>query len=282
MSKTTFVVFHINLPGSRIDVVPHARGTRPDYVAMAALAFQSAALFHPGCRRLILTDETTAFPGLPDEVELVRRPIDAAKVMYERMRSQLALIRERGRDTNLLFIDADMLINGPVDSLFARDLDLGLTYREHESMPINGGLIAVPRHGHAVAAAFLSRVVDVMQTRYADSLGWYCDQRALIDTIGRERFARRPLDLIDVDGARVALFPCDTYNYTPGNHWRNILARSPRRRIIHFKGQRKRLMRPYWELHLEPLTGVRSSSTRLLRVLARSTAEFLVSNKRAD
>jgi hypothetical protein len=271
----TFVVFHVDLPGSQIDVVPFAKGTRPDYVDMAALAFQSAALFHPECRRVILTDDATTFPGLPDDVEVVRRPLDPTKVMYERMVSELEFIREHGRDSNLLFIDADMLINGPLDSLFARDLDLGLTYRDLPDMPINGGLIAVARHGHAAAEAFLGRVVGVMQTKYAHTLGWYCDQYAIIDTIGRERFERRPSDPIDVDGTHIALWPCDTHNYSPRNRWRKILLRESRRKIIHFKGPRKRLMRPYWEAHLEPLTGTGSPRGGRLRLAARSAVELL-------
>ncbi len=276
----TFVVFHANLPGSQIDVVPFAKGTRPDYVDMAAMAFQSAALFHPDCRRVILTDDATAFPGLPSDVEVIRRPLDPTKVMYERMVSELEFIRERGRDSDLLFIDADMLINGPLESLFARDLDLGLTYRDQQDMPINGGLIAVAQHGHAAAQAFFGRVVDVMRTKYSHTLGWYCDQYAIIDTIGPERFERRPSDLIDVDGLRIALWPCDTHNYSPRNRWRNILLRDSRRKIIHFKGPRKRLMRPYWEVHLEPLTRAGSSNGGLLRLAARSTVELLTPRKK--
>jgi hypothetical protein len=277
----TFVVFHIDLPGSQIDVVPFAKGTRPDYVDMAALAFQSAALFHPHCRRVILTDEATAFPGLPGDIEIVRRPIDPAKVMYERMVSELNFIRERGRDSDLLFIDADMLINGPLDSLFARDLDLGLTYRDKPDMPINGGLIAVARHGSTAAEAFFGRVVDVMKTRYSHTLGWFCDQHGIIETIGHERFQQRASDLIDVDGVHVALWPCDTHNYSPRNVLRKILFRQPQRKIIHFKGPRKRLMRPYWEVHLEPLTGAGSSPRgRLLRLAARSGMELLTPRKK--
>jgi hypothetical protein len=271
----TFVVFHMDLPGAQIDVVPFAKGTRPDYVDMAALAFQSAALFHPECRRVILTDDTTAFPGLPSDIDIVRRPIDPTKVMYERMVSELEFIREHGRDSDLLFIDADMLINGPLDSLFARNLDLGLTYREKPDMPINGGLIAVARHGRAAAEAFFGRVVDVMQTKYSDTLGWFCDQYAIIETIGHERFERRPSDMIDVDGIRIALWPCDTHNYSPRNRWRKILFRQSRRKIIHFKGPRKRLMRPYWEVHLEPLTGAGSPHGGLLWLAARSAVELL-------
>jgi hypothetical protein len=276
MGMITFVVFHVDLPGSQLDVVPFAKGTRPDYVDMAAMAFQSAALFHPGCRRVILTDDTTAFPGLPSDVELVRRPIDATKVMYERMVSELQFMREHGRDGDLLFIDADMLINGPLDSLFARDHDLGLTYRNKPDMPINGGLIAVARHGRAAAQAFFGRVVDVMQTRYSHTLGWFCDQYAIIDTIDRERFEQRPSsDLIDVDGIRIAFWPCDTHNYSPSNALRNILFRHARRKIIHFKGPRKRLMRPYWEAHLEPLMGAGSPHGGLLRLAAQSGVELL-------
>jgi hypothetical protein len=271
----TFVVFHVNLPGSQIDVVPFVKGTRPDYVDMAALAFESAALFHPDCRRVILTDDATAFPGLPSEVEVVRRPLDATKLMFERMVSELKFLREQGRDSDLLFIDADMLINGPLDSLFARDLDLGLTYRDHPEMPINGGLIAVARHGRAAAEAFLGRVVDVMQTKYADTLGWFCDQHGIIDTIGRERFDRRTSDLISVDGTSLALWPCDTHNFSPKNRWRRILFRSSEQKIIHFKGPRKRLMRTYWEVHLKPRTANRLSYNGLLRLTARSVVELL-------
>lgn len=46
------------------------------------------------------------------------------------------------------------------------------------------------------------------------------------------------------------LLPCERYNHTPGNRYRKVLRPQGERRLLHFKGDRKRLMSLFWHTQL--------------------------------
>ena len=53
--------------------------------------------------------------------------------------------------------------------------------------------------------------------------------------------------VIDVDGCRVLLLPCDTYNFSPENKYKEICSALSEKVVLHFKGERKRLMPHFWK-----------------------------------
>ena len=56
----------------------------------------------------------------------------------------------------------------------------------------------------------------------------------------------------EVDGCRILMLPCDTYNFSPDNRFAEVAAYRSDKVILHFKGERKRLMGPYWQAWLRP------------------------------
>ena len=105
--------------------------------------------------------------------------------------------------------------------------------------------------GRKPALAFFDNVIRLMQEDHPDKLAWYGDQYALMEAIGKTAFLARQSDRLEsAAGVRIALWPCATHNYSPPDEWPLILLRRPARRIIHFKGNLKALMKPYWRAHL--------------------------------
>jgi hypothetical protein len=250
----TVLIFHagpaLGLPTVSVDVAPGERGMT--HASMVDLAFRSVTLFHPHCRKVLLTDAATQFPGLSGTVEMVRRDLDASKLMLERKRSQLEFLQRPDLgESDVLMLDADMLMNAPVHDLFGNGMALGLSYRDKRGMPLNGGLIAVSRKFHTGARLFLERVIELMERHHYHDVGSYRDQHALIDVVGHDRFERRASDVVEIEGiGRIVLWPCHTHNHTPPNADGSIYFRDPRCKFVHFKGPRKRLMPGYWEQHL--------------------------------
>jgi hypothetical protein len=58
--------------------------------------------------------------------------------------------------------------------------------------------------------------------------------------------------VVERDGCRLLLLPCSSYNFSPHNRYRAICSRLPDKAVLHFKGQRKRLMTPFWRAWLHP------------------------------
>jgi hypothetical protein len=73
---------------------------------------------------------------------------------------------------------------------------------------------------------------------------------ALIDVLGKDRFLHRTADDLSIDGVKIRLLPCEQYNFSPENSPRAISRPLRDKAILHFKGERKRLMPLYWEAHL--------------------------------
>jgi hypothetical protein len=60
--------------------------------------------------------------------------------------------------------------------------------------------------------------------------------------------------LVERDGCRIRLLPCEVWNFSPDNRLAAIADGLPDKLVLHFKGQRKRLMEPFWSTFLEPGT----------------------------
>lgn len=236
------VAFHVALP-----VNPSGVHGAVDYGAALAACFASARLRAPEAGRILLTDGRTALPDLGD-ARVLRMPMDARYPMFERMRLQERFLAERPAGRATVFMDSDVMTLAEPSPVFAEDFDVGLTWREGAApeAPFNGGMIFANR-GEA-ARRFLARALDGYEALAAsprvaplypgDLRAWWGDQFALAAHVGYRAFAGRRGEAIEVDGARVRFFPCDTHNLTIG-------ARPPPREQLrgtwfaHFKGQRK-------------------------------------------
>lgn len=249
----TFTTFHVEneQTDSKAEVKANVV-SKNIYHVLLELLFRSASLFHPGCKKVILSNQTTKFHGLNDQIEIFRADVDdGAPLMYSRLTAQIEYIDGLATPTNLVFLDADILINANLTALFEQEFDIALTYRADQDMPINWGVMFVSTQHQGAASQFLKQVLEQYRNQYFTNPIFWCDQYALIDTIGRDRFFNRTSDRLEINGVKILLVPCATYNFSPENHARSILSELKDKKIIHFKGARKRFIQSYWQTYLE-------------------------------
>ena len=152
--------------------------------------FASARRFHPDCRLVILSDESTAFPPQSD-IAIIRQPLDRQQPMLARSIAWLNYLR-RAR-SHVVFLDSDILINGDLAHIFADDFAVALTYRDGDSKwPINAGINFAHGRHLAGACAFHEYWLDEFRAAHGSRSVWGGDQ----DTL-REIF--RPVDFARAD-----------------------------------------------------------------------------------
>jgi hypothetical protein len=118
-------------------------------------------------------------------------------------------------------------------------------------MPINGGLKVVHQNARTPAMGFYERVFSFYDEKTAaDMKAWWGDQTSIIEAIGRDNFKQRKSDDIFVDGIKIRLMHCDQYNFTPAKRPYKIWKAVRKKKVLHFKGDRKRMMLHYWNLYL--------------------------------
>jgi hypothetical protein len=231
----TFATFHVDTGGSG----------ETDYWELVELLFASAERTHPGCSLALLTDERTRVPAALARCAVSRHPIDPARLMLGRLEAQLRFVESAGAG-DLALLDSDMLVNGNLAPVFARDFDLALTHRDDPEMPLNGGLILIRAGGAAGAASFLRAMLACYCERHAAHAAWWGDQLAMIDVLGRASYAERRSDTVVAGSCRILLLPCDTYNFSPPEDPLSITYPWDGKVVLHFKGQRKAFMPRYW------------------------------------
>jgi hypothetical protein len=279
-----FAVFHAARPPGADGPHPNANLDADGYLRMLDLLFRSARLFHRGASCTLLTDSATQVHGVRGPWRRVEVPVDHGALMLSRAQAQLQWVEQwveqRDAVRPLVLLDSDILLAAPLHELFASDFDVALTWRANAEMPINGGLLLLNDRRPEVARRFFRRFVAVYRERYAGAdASWYGDQLALRDCVGVPQAQMAQQATVDVEGCRVRLLPCASHNFSPHNSFAAIANGLPGVQVLHFKGQRKRLMRPYWDAFLRPresrlpwaaLLGRRAR--RRLQELARSAA----------
>ncbi len=247
-----FVTFHVSLRTSEA-VHPNQTLAHDEYLSMIEMMFASARLFHPGAATTVLTDARTELKlrrGVVDRV--VRAGIDTSKLMLERANAQLRHVLDSDFRQPKVILDSDILVNASLEPVFDTDFDVAVTWREREDQPINGGFLILNNARPAVTKRFFERFTTIYRDRYSDQAAWFGDQLALRDCVGLGPSAMAKHDLVEVDGCRVLLLPCDLYNFSPDNQYSEICTALPEKSVLHFKGERKRLMRPFWRAWLRP------------------------------
>ncbi|QDV82907.1 hypothetical protein [Planctomycetes bacterium TBK1r] len=258
----TFATFHVDLSDRRARrVLPYGAAFRDQYLQMIDLMFRSASLFHPNCRKVVLTDEATLFPQNWGDIEIHRFDIEPKTPMFSRVVSQERYVQQYDFGGPLILLDCDMLFNRSFAGLFPNsDFDIGLTYVERNDQPLNGGLIILADRHPEICSQFFQRFREITESDFSDKHAWFCDQLALakmIDldstvSVGEQSNGRRRAT---VDEARIELWPCATHNFTPENTFSTILDADQGSWLLHFKGAQKRLMPHYWRAHLEGQSG---------------------------
>ncbi|NDJ18749.1 hypothetical protein [Myxacorys almedinensis] len=250
----TFLTFHVEKErGDAVNVVKQNAAPKNIYHQLIDLVFRSACLFHPKCKKVMLSDQTTTFDYLDRDIEVYRTKTDTDSIplMLNRLLTQISYVRYNNSHSNLTFLDSDILINANLEAVFQQDFDIALTYRELEDMPINWGVMFISKKGQRKAIGFLEKVANIYREKYLTSNIFWCDQYALIDAIGREHFFKRQSNVLCVENTKILLVPCETYNFSPEPTLNSIVPELKNRKIIHFKGPRKQLMPIYWNTYLK-------------------------------
>lgn len=246
-----FVTFHVSLSSDEA-VHPNQTLKHKDYHEMIGMMFASARLFHRRMTATILSDGSTSFKGLSCRVKRVRSEIDPNKLMLERTNAQLRHIRQSSFSSPIVILDSDMLINSSFLPIFERDFDVAVTWRAIGEMPINGGLLILNSVRPKVSKLFFERFAAIYKEKYASQAAWFGDQLALRDCVSVDLSQLSDLEVVVVKGCRILLLPCDSYNFSPRNQYSEICSDLADKFVLHFKGERKRLMGHFWKAWLRP------------------------------
>ena len=219
-AQPSVVYFHV-AQGAPHPIQSLQDGQSIDYFGILRLSAQTARRVLPGARTVLLTDTDTALPdGLGVDVA-VRLPLQRSWIMYERMRSQRALVASGRAAGPVLFLDTDIIPRRDFTAVFAQVFDVGLTWRVHPLMPLNGGMIL----GKNGASPGLLRFFDIclgaydalaelptVRERYPFSIKEFQgDQLALAAFTRWHPFIGRPARAT-IDGVEAAFFPADDLN----------------------------------------------------------------------
>jgi len=242
----TFVTFNIDLIEKEIQGIQQVMVGFEHYPAHALIwtLFASAKRFHPDCRTVLLTDQTSTYPDL--DCEIIRYPLDRNTLTLSRTRAQLEFLKNGTEASHLLFLDTDMLVQSRLEDIFTCDFDVALTARPH-NMPINGGLIMIKAFHYNQALLFMSQLLAHMELKPPPFKKWFGSQLAFKDMLALTSMPDEEGDTVIYQSIRLLILPCDTYNFSP-----HLEAPQPypHKRIVHFKGPRKPLQVPYYEKYL--------------------------------
>jgi hypothetical protein len=248
----TFAAFYVDVTAETMDNI-HKRTagiTVIDPHRFTETMFASAAHFHPGCRKVLLTDAHTALPFAGD-IEVIRLDLDPRQPMLARSTAWLTFLQQA--DAHVVFLDSDILINANLDHVFAPDFDIALTYRAQAKWPINAGINFA--HGQRLerARAFHQMWLDQFQARYPHEAVWGGDQDVLEELVSTADFSRSDTFRHQQHGFELLLLPCALYNFaTEDQH--GMTGHYPDKKVLHFKGRRKPHMFPYWQQYIKPAT----------------------------
>lgn len=295
----TFATFYIDSAKSAQETIAKENillENRNQYFQMIDMLFRSAAIYHPDCKKVILTDKNTDLGQLASDVIVHRVEMNPDAVMLGRLIAQLDYTQNEDARSDIVFLDSDMLINSSLEPLFEEDFQVALTYRIHDEMPINGGVIFVSKAQKPQATEFLTDVLKIYREKYAAHSAWWGDQYALHDAVGADLRAQvsdsEPLQCLNANGLKTLLVPCSIYNFSPEIEFGEISSRLAQPAIIHFKGYRKKLIPYYWNAYLAPhersgpggaiasLKGKSALQFRVLEERARRHLPYLFSTAR--
>lgn len=247
----TLVIFHLTLTeeSRRIDYVDiQADQGITDYEAVLRHAFHMARGHNPQCRIIYITGEDDDAGFVPDDVTIVRLPLDPRRLMYERVAAITAYMHSAAFASNTAFLDSDAFVNLPLAPLFRLDFDVAVTYRNDLGMmKINEGVIfAAPRRGMA-ARRFFRRYLatyEALTTEpaviglYKEIRRWRGGQLSL-SAIAHIPGLISESDSREVAGALVRYLPCNSCNFFIRDGGESTAAILRRKYILHLKGPTK-------------------------------------------
>lgn|GEM_PF-2507425 len=220
--------------------------------------FSATKRSHPHCENVLLTDETTSI-DLPEDVRIVRYPVNQERIMYEKLCIQIEFMKADKTDNHLVFLDNDMIVQDSLEQVFEQQFDVGFTYMFHHTgtlyaLPISNGVIIVPSRSRKKAIRFFEEVKAIYEEHFfkPELLKWQGGEYAIKKRIGIRNIDRVKAGILEVDDYRILLLDPAIYNFTSDDFF-EMKDYYPDKKILHFKHMRKPEMPIYWELHLRDL-----------------------------
>jgi hypothetical protein len=245
-------VYHVDMPGneaiSYVDVKFFP--DHFDYVDILRRCIERVRSHCPGATVYLVTAPGSTHRALAAaDVALVELEVDPRHPMFERATALLAYLRSPAFARDTLFLDADALVNRPLEDVFALGFDIGLTYREAERlMPVNEGVMFFSaRRPERVRGFFESRLATYEALAadpyitgfYGDVKRWRGGQLSL-NALAHDLRPYSPYRGDEAAGARLRFLPCDTFNFAGGEgESSSAIERLDERFVVHFKGMRK-------------------------------------------
>lgn len=249
MGSLEFVTFHYSVQAGQ-EAHPNETLAHNEYLKIIDMMFRSARLFHTAMRGVVITSPDTNITGLRYPVIKREAEVDPAKLMLSRTKAQLEYLNGSSFEAPIVFLDSDILINGSFAPILEKDFDVALTYRTKSSVPINGGLMIMNNRRPEKVRHFFKVFTEHFENAFSDKANWYGDQLAMVSLLNLQPLAPQYEEMMEVEGCRILLLPCDTYNFSPDNKVESIREPLADKVVLHFKGQRKHLMRLYWRSFL--------------------------------
>ena len=245
-------VYHVDMPQdvvlNYVDVKLHPGHF--DYLDILRRFVERIRRHCPGAMVYLATAGGARHGALAaDDVAVAELELDATRPMYERATALLGYLRSAAFARDTVFLDADALVNRPLDDVFELGFDVGLTYRELvRLMPVNEGVIflcarrpeRVRRFFETRLATYDALAVDARITGfYGDIKRWRGGQLSL-NALAQDLRPYSPYRLDETAGARLRFLPCDTFNFAGGEgEAASASERLDERFVVHFKGMRK-------------------------------------------
>lgn len=244
----TFATFYVDNAG-----LSRPRGNA---ITMIPQLFNSASLYHDKCKKLVLTDYKTQFPYLDRRVIIHRCDVDPRTMVLSKIAATRDYLKQTEIYDDVVLLDCDILITGNMEEVFKNDFDLGLTYRKHEDMPINSGVVFIKAGGRERAISFLEKSYNNLKLKDRKEQVILGDQLAYSEVVGYSNIPKEETAgevFVETETASVLLLPCNEYNFSPEKKYVSILKEIKGKKVLHFKGRCKHLMYLYWHIYLERL-----------------------------
>lgn len=235
------VSFYAAPPGGSAAAAIDALLPGPRQLALSRASFER---HHRLRRHVVLTDATTALPGL----EVFRGTVrPGAAFMLDALRLQRDFLARADHAVPMVFCDPDILFLRPVAGVFDGGFDLAFTRRAHPTMPFNSGIFFLSAGRKAEVVAFWDLQVEIVETMLMAHADWFADQLVLNEIVARATVLGGDDHL--VGPVRFRLLDAARYNYTPRRD-HPYLFLVPRASVYHFKGRCRTFMEAFFHYHV--------------------------------
>lgn len=205
------------------------------------LMIQSAKKTHPDARFVILTDEKTQF-NLSEDISIIRSAQKGDQIDFERMGARIDYLKNHPLTENIIFLDWDILIQKNLEHIFHNHCDMFFTLRTARLFPVNDGIIGVKIKNIKHVIHFFESMQKYYNNLKPEFKKWWGFQLLIKHFFD---FRKIKNGILHTNNLTFGFLPVLKYNASPKIDQLSVYQKEPF--VIHFKGERKKMMENYWE-----------------------------------